>query len=588
MSHLTHFGVGNFKVFNELTDFELAPLTILTGKNNSGKSSLIKALMLFKKNLKPNRPISMWGNNLKSSFEELEFGFPELKLGSPNEIFNFNSKREVINFNFPINNLMLPKGQLRLNYQVKEKKECDDEKLELKTFSIYNDNKVIVKFDYQLIDNNIIVVENHIQIDFLYFINRVREIHKIYFNKRDTDFKKIEFGERIGLFKISQSQKSSKEVEPFWELLSSDKLIIGFDNMGHGELNVEESDLQKIQILFIKVFKKGFKFSGTQVPGCINKFFSNYSYLIDEQILNIFNQDDILKRKYHDQILFYTKGTSFLFDEKVSRPYVKTVLHPFFDYIKSLINNIFSDFIDSWENVSYLPSIRAKNERLYMVSKEGYAIQEFDQHSFERITRNEKLNQFLLSVLRDFEIGENIKVTTYQRTATEIKIIRKDRDILLSDLGFGYAQLVPIILTIFKTAEKWSYWKYKNEEDVSILPNPIILIEEPESNLHPDFQAKLADLFVDATRLFGIQFIIETHSEYLIRRLQYLTARKDINPDDISIYYFNNPNKIKADEKQIFKIEVRKDGILKQDFGSGFYDQATNSTFDLFRLIGDN
>jgi hypothetical protein len=30
MSHLTHFGVGNFKVFNELTDFELAPLTILT------------------------------------------------------------------------------------------------------------------------------------------------------------------------------------------------------------------------------------------------------------------------------------------------------------------------------------------------------------------------------------------------------------------------------------------------------------------------------------------------------------------------------------------------------------------------------
>ena len=104
MSQLKHFGVGNFKVFNELTDFELAPLTILTGKNNSGKSSLLKALLLFKKNLKPNT--LKWGNDINTSFEELEFGFPELRLGSANEIFNFDTKGKYITFNFGINSFM--------------------------------------------------------------------------------------------------------------------------------------------------------------------------------------------------------------------------------------------------------------------------------------------------------------------------------------------------------------------------------------------------------------------------------------------------------------------------------------------------
>jgi hypothetical protein len=382
-------------------------------------------------------------------------------------------------------------------------------------------------------------------------------------------------------------------------------LILGIENGGvpdeiikedprklnGAKIDIEKTDLLKIQSQLMELFQKGIWAEGRNVLfGTINQFFRNFSLLLEEQITEIFYQDEILKLKYDNQIFtYFGNRKNYLNPDSDTRPFIKPKLHSFFDYVKKLLEDVISEFSNSWENVSYLPSIRAKNERLYYVSKEGYSIQEFDQKAFETIDfKNEIINKFYSDVLKDFEIGEKIEVKTYQRTATEITIIRNERKMLLSDLGFGYAQLLPIIFTILTTAQKWDFWEYKEEDYISLLANPKILIEEPESNLHPDFQAKLADMFVKASNLFGIQFIIETHSEYLIRRLQYLTAKKEISPKDVSIYYFNNPEKIPNGEKQVNKIEIRSDGILKQDFGSGFYDQATNSTYDLFRLINEN
>ena len=39
--------LDNFRVFGTEASFDLAPVTVLTGKNNSGKSSLIKAFLVL-------------------------------------------------------------------------------------------------------------------------------------------------------------------------------------------------------------------------------------------------------------------------------------------------------------------------------------------------------------------------------------------------------------------------------------------------------------------------------------------------------------------------------------------------------------
>ena len=140
----------------------------------------------------------------------------------------------------------------------------------------------------------------------------------------------------------------------------------------------------------------------------------------------------------------------------------------------------------------------------------------------------------------------------------------------LADLGFGFSQLIPIVLKIINTVES-------NSE--------ILIIEEPEANLHPNLQSKLADIFALTVKTFPRpNLIIETHSEYLIRKLQYLTAKGDISPNETSIYYFNADKYVSPQEPKVKQIEIRENGNLSDTFGPGFYDETTRLQFDLMKL----
>jgi predicted ATPase len=188
---------------------------------------------------------------------------------------------------------------------------------------------------------------------------------------------------------------------------------------------------------------------------------------------------------------------------------------------------------------------------------------------------------FIDKYLKEFDIGESLRIDRIEGAVSRVYLKKKEKEILLSDLGYGYSQLLPILLKIkiasldFKTDHVTPTKYYKGK---------ILIIEEPESNLHPDFQSKLADLFVEASEKFNIQFIIETHSEYLIRKLQYLTAKKKIKPRDTSIYYFYNPENIPEGKDQIKKIEIQETGKLSETFGAGFFDESTRL---LLSLIDD-
>lgn len=79
-------------------------------------------------------------------------------------------------------------------------------------------------------------------------------------------------------------------------------------------------------------------------------------------------------------------------------------------------------------------------------------------------------------------------------------------------------------------------------------PGHIVLIEEPESHLHPSAEAVLADLFVQVAQEGKVQFIVETHSEHLLMRLQRRIAEDAIAPKDIAIYFSKRTNSTAAIE----------------------------------------
>lgn len=107
------------------------------------------------------------------------------------------------------------------------------------------------------------------------------------------------------------------------------------------------------------------------------------------------------------------------------------------------------------------------------------------------------------------------------------------------------------------------YLKHIASKDV------LIIIDEPEMNLHPDSQIKLAQIFGKLINR-GIRLLISTHSDYIIREINNLVSisssnqsvRKKatelgynlecaIKPDDVSVYYFDFTTKTKVDPKEI-------------------------------------
>jgi predicted ATP-binding protein involved in virulence len=181
-----------------------------------------------------------------------------------------------------------------------------------------------------------------------------------------------------------------------------------------------------------------------------------------------------------------------------------------------------------------------------------------------------------------FDIGEDYKITPLHGLATIIEIneiSNKDNSwINLVDKGFGAGQIFAILLriaTFINKLELQNISKFKTKEAYfSLKEKPILLIEEPEANLHPKFQSLLAEMFYQAAITFGLQFIIETHSEYMIRSSQ-LIHLKQVNKDNnvFSIYYF--------DKEGPYKMNFREDGRFTNEFGPGFFDVNSNLIFDL-------
>lgn len=90
----------------------------------------------------------------------------------------------------------------------------------------------------------------------------------------------------------------------------------------------------------------------------------------------------------------------------------------------------------------------------------------------------------------------------------------------LKDVGVGVSQVLPVIVAALFAQ-----------------PGHIVIVEEPESHLHPLAQSKLAELFAHVSKERNVQFIVETHSEHLFRRLQTLIARGEVAPKRAAMYF---------------------------------------------------
>ena len=170
-------------------------------------------------------------------------------------------------------------------------------------------------------------------------------------------------------------------------------------------------------------------------------------------------------------------------------------------------------------------------------------------------------------------LGDSYRVVIFDEENPEIEDVKEDDypgGMDLADKGMGSIQIILLLLRLATLARK-----YKGL-------NLIVLLEEPEQNLHPALQSKLADLVYSINKDFRVRFIIETHSEYLVRHIQVLSAqifKEGTDETPFKVIYLTG-NK----ELPCYDMGFQKNGKFEKEFGPGFFNVADDAAMELFDL----
>jgi hypothetical protein len=218
------------------------------------------------------------------------------------------------------------------------------------------------------------------------------------------------------------------------------------------------------------------------------------------------------------------------------------------------------------EKIVYLGPLRRKPERDYPWNKTkpgevgSDGNRTFDVLLASALMKGDDQNRIIEGVskwLVRMKVADKLEVKQLGRsTRYELVVHRDGVEANLRDVGIGISQVLPV-LTIAYFAPVGS----------------TIILEEPEIHLHPLAQSVLAELFVEVSKERNVQFIVETHSEHLFRRMQTLIAKQQITPNDAAMYFVERDGKA----ARMRPLELDDFGRVK-NWPEGFFGDALGET----------
>ena len=219
-----------------------------------------------------------------------------------------------------------------------------------------------------------------------------------------------------------------------------------------------------------------------------------------------------------------------------------------------------------FSKVKYLGPLRTHPKRFYSTAKDSISETKGETNLGGEIYESgpetvEKLNDWLCN----FEIPYIINVsnlgdyTTGHVVSLTLQDTRTNTIVTPVDVGFGIGQVMPIIT------------------EAVVSKNTTICVEQPEIHLHPKLQAHLADLFIDSVnaKKNNNQWIIETHSEALMLRIQKRIRQERINKSLVKVYYVISD----TEGSKIIDLPLDDEGDFTELWPEGFFEERLNDLF---------
>lgn len=152
-------------------------------------------------------------------------------------------------------------------------------------------------------------------------------------------------------------------------------------------------------------------------------------------------------------------------------------------------------------------------------------------------------------------------------------------EVLLTDVGVGVSQALPIMVEALMSCTIKS-----SSEDAPAVRN-MLVVEQPEIHLHPRLQSEFTDFLtwtagIDAaqplaTPMHPIQWLVETHSEAMMLRLQRRIREGRIAPEFVSILYVS-PG---SSGSTIQRLRLDEGGHFMDDWPDGFFVERIDELF---------
>lgn len=571
-------GFSNFRRFATFPEMDLGDITLLVGGNNSGKSTLVKALLLCVDNLK-----------LMSSYTKtniFEFGAPKFRFDA-NEWHDVKIKtfsRAIHNKPVPVIDLgsdeektELPSemrfvftiGSFRFVFDVYGERDGDEVTGEVSYISI-EDRGNMVKYDISFKSHNMCysVLGSTSERETL-----IKRLYRDYKSAKEELEKLSDEGSDIAAIS-SQSEK----------VASLEKRIEEFVNPDDNELPEDFDYEQALRQQFLKFHAH--EYTTTSWENLPLEFY--YSQLKGNLLVDLIVN-----------FIQFAKNPGAAAPKNIEDPNEYGVAMQEYMRIQAAREDLKQEedkirksqgdlkaLLDSFR-IEYITAHAANQNTIYNTAdRNDYIAQTVHGFVRAKIGRGQKEYAFVTDWMRKFGVGHDFDVISIDGEAYRVKIKDKDDSTVnLADKGMGSIQLMILLLRLATILREYEPQNIVALEESDQLRYPTIIIEEPEQNLHPKVQSQLADLFLYLNKEYHCKFVVETHSEYLIRKTQVLVAREGYedeasmkNNNPFKVYYFDGENK----DKSYYSMEYRTDGKFSNEFGTGFFDTASNLAFELF------
>ncbi len=151
--------------------------------------------------------------------------------------------------------------------------------------------------------------------------------------------------------------------------------------------------------------------------------------------------------------------------------------------------------------------------------------------------------QELLHWMQEMELITDMKANRIGGGRYDVQVKTKEKGVFaaLSDVGFGLSQFLPILVA-----------------DIQLPDDSTLFIQQPESQLHPSVQANFGDYLTKRINETQKNYVVETHSEYLLNRIRLNIVKGILKPEDLQVYFLES----KEDDTAVHKIQFTKDGRI--------------------------